>query len=79
MLTDDTDSDGRLNVQVAAVVPQQFHQAVGSHTCTAVEELASGLRHWHVAALLLVAGHQTQRFSGISTRDTHINTSSCIT
>ena len=63
MLTDNTDRDRRLDVQVAAVVPQQFHQAVSSHTGTTVEELYGGLGHRHIAALLLTAGHKNQHVS----------------
>ena len=73
VLTDNTNSDSRLDVQIAAVVPQQFHQAVRTHTRTTVEQLCGGLRDWHVAALLFTAGHQRYKncFCGIFTSDTY--------
>lgn len=52
--TYNTYGDGRLNVDVAAVVTKQLHQTICTHTSTGTEKLCCGLCHWHIAAFLAI-------------------------
>ena len=63
LLTYNTHGDGRLYVQVAAVVSEQLHQAVCTHTGAGAEQLVGGLCHWDVTAFLSTARHSEKKLS----------------